>query len=140
MSRFSKAFEIHFQMFTLEHIAPLIHELLTIKNLEVLKAFRCVAAGGSAFVMHHPRHGLINNLKPEQPDTETKIDVFVISGREATIESAQSLKNILSDQQRGCGTVIHFAREIEAPVIRRAAPAIMMRLSVFPNDRAGLLD
>src|SRR5438132_10237537 len=118
MSCFWKTFEVLFQMFPFEYVAPLLYKFFAVKNLETLNAFRCVAAGGSAFVMHQSRHGLIDNLIAKRADTEAEIDVFVVSRCVTPIKTTELLKKILSYEQRCGRTIVNFPSEIEAPIIR----------------------
>ena len=85
-------------MFALQHIAPFIDKLYAVGDLKLFEAFGRIPTRGNSFVMHQPRHGLIDDSKAERVHTEAEIDIFIISGRKAPVETAELFKDFSFDQ------------------------------------------
>jgi len=85
-------------MFALKHYAPFLNKLSAVGDLKLFEAFGRVPACGNSFVMHQARHRLIDNSKTERAHTEAEIDIFIISGRKAPVETAELFKDFSFDQ------------------------------------------
>src|SRR5688500_11623533 len=98
-------------MFTIQHVAPFLDELLTINDLKLLHSLCRISSRRNAFIVHKLRQRLINHLIAYRAHTKAKVDIFIVSGHKPAIESAKTVEDFLFDQQRGSGTIINFASE-----------------------------
>src|SRR5205085_11115644 len=127
-------------MLALQDLSPLLVELRVVDDLIALESGARVRACGRALVVYDARERLVYDLVAERADAHADVSVLVVCGCVATVEAAEALKQIFADEQRRAGAVVNLAREREAPVFRRAAPAVVERFAVRPHNRARLLN
>ena len=82
---------------------------------------------------------LIKNAPAVSPDLKREIGVFVVSGLVPFVEAADTVEELLFDQDRRCAAIVRVAKEVEDRVPRVSPVAPVRRGSVLPNDPARFL-
>ena len=120
----------------LEHLRPSLQQLPAMREAEVL----LVALGrASRLEMADDRAGLVEHEVPPLGDPEAEVDILVVGGEVALVETAQLVESLATDKEVQRAAVLDTPAKSQGDSVTGQVPTYSGARAVLPDDRAGLL-
>src|SRR5207253_9677490 len=116
-----------------------IGECAPVHRLMALDAGRRVRPRGRAFEMNDASEGLVEDFASRCTNGKGKIDVLVIRGRIALVESSKRSEQGSRNREAGARAVVDFAQIVVFGSLRIVVASVVPRRSVAPRDGSSFL-